>query len=342
MKDFKKFEYPQEVFIIAEISANHNHDFGLTIKTITEAYKAGANAVKFQTYTPKSLSLNVDNKYFGPHKKGLWKGKRPYDLYKVAAMPWDWQKELSEHAKSLGLKWLSSPFDFKAVDFLESINIPVYKLASLEISDIPLIEYIASKGKPIIISTGVAEIEDIDLALEACRHQSNDKISLLKCTSQYPAPIEMANLNTIPDMKKRFGVKVGLSDHTPGSIVPVVATSLGAEIIEKHFILSRSIGGPDSSFSMEPDEFKQMVENVRNAEKALGEISYEVSQKDKLRRRSLFVVKDIEAGESITNENIKSIRPGHGVHPSKLNKIIGKKAKKDIAKGTPLSLKDIE
>lgn len=342
MKENMYFKYPNKVFIIAEISANHNQDFELSLQTINEAGKAGADAVKFQTYTPDSLSLDVNNEYFGPHKKGLWKGKRPYDLYKEAAMPWEWQTDLSEYAKSLGLEWLSSPFDFKAVDFLESINIPVYKIASLEITDIPLIEHIASKGKPIIISTGVANVDDIELALKTCRDQNNDKVSLLKCTSQYPAPIEAANLNTIPDMKKRFGVKVGLSDHTPGSIVPVVATSLGAEIVEKHFILDRSIGGPDASFSMEPSEFKQMVQDVRNAEKALGKISYELSQKDRLRRRSLFVAKDVEAGETLTNENIKSIRPGHGLHPSKLNEVIGKTAKKFMAKGTPLSLEDLK
>ncbi len=338
----KYFNYPRKVYIIAEISANHNQDFKLTLKTIDEAKNAGADAVKFQTYTPDSLSLDVNNEYFGPHKKGLWKGKRPYILYKKAAMPWEWQEELSQYAISLGLEWLSSPFDFKAVDFLESINIPVYKIASLEITDIPLIEYIASKRKPIIISTGVASVEDIELALDTCRNQNNDEISLLKCTSQYPAPIEAANLKTIPDMKKRFGVKIGLSDHTPGSIVPVVAVSLGAEIIEKHFIIERSIGGPDASFSMEPSEFRQMVQDVRNTEKALGKVSYEVSAQDKLRRRSLFAVRDIKKGETIDKKNVRSIRPGHGLHPGFFAQINGKKARRDIKKGTPLQLDDIE
>ncbi|MFW5821290.1 MAG: pseudaminic acid synthase [Bacteroidota bacterium] len=332
----------ERTYIIAELSANHNNDFELAKKTIHSIKESGANAVKFQTFTAESLTLNINNEYFGSLKKGLWKGKNPWDLFSEAAMPWEWQKELSQYAISIGLEWLSSPFDFKAVDFLESINIPAYKIASLEITDIPLIEYIASKRKPIIISTGAASIEDIKLALDTCRNQDNNEISLLKCTSQYPAPIEAANLKTIPDMKKRFGVKIGLSDHSPGSIVPIVATSLGAEIIEKHFILDRSIGGPDSSFSMEPDEFKQMVEDVRNAEKSLGEIDYTVSPQDKLRRRSLFVVKDIRKGDVFTEKNVKSIRPGHGIHPKYLKKIIGNKAAKDIPKGTPLKQDDIK
>jgi len=325
-------------YIIAELSANHNNDIDLARKTIKAIHESGADAVKFQTYTADSLSLDVDNEFFGAFKSGLWKGKRPYELYKEASMPWEWQKELSEYAISLGLDWLSSPFDYEAVDFLETLNIPAYKIASMEITDIPLIRYVASKAKPVIISTGLADVADIELALEACRMEGNNQISLLKCTSQYPAPIEAANLLTIPDMKSRFNVKVGLSDHTPGSIVPVVAVSLGAEIIEKHFILERELGGPDAAFSMEPDEFREMVKEVRLAEKALGSVDYSVSESDKNRRRSLFVVKDISVGEIFSNENIKSIRPGHGLHPNNLPNILGKKSKFDLKAGTPLKL----
>ena len=325
------------VYIIAELSANHNNQYDIAERTIRAMKDAGADAVKFQTFTADSLSLNVDNEYFGPRKEGLWKGRRPYDLFLEAAMPWEWHKALSEYAMSIGLDWLSTPFDKEAVDFLETLNIGSYKVASLEITDTPLIEYIASKGKPMIISTGVAEVKDIEMALEACRKQGNNQVSLLKCTSQYPSPIEAANLATIQDMKNRFGCKVGLSDHSFGSIVPIVAVSLGAKIIEKHFILDRSLGGPDSGFSMEPAEFRQMVEDVRNAEKALGAVTYEVSEKDKQRRRSLFVVKNIRKGEIFTSENVRAIRPGYGLHPSYLKVIFEKIAKTDIAPGTPLT-----
>jgi pseudaminic acid synthase len=330
------------VYIIAELSANHNHDFDIALKTIEAMKDSGADAVKFQTFTADSLSIDINNEYFGPLKEGLWKGKRPYELFREAAMPWEWQKGLSEYAKSIGLDWLSTPFDPAAVDYLENLQIPAYKIASLEITDIPLIEYVASKGKPVIISTGVANEQDIEAALIACRSKGNENISLLKCTSQYPAPIEAANLNTIPDMKERFGVSVGLSDHSFGSIVPIVAVSLGAEIIEKHFILNRSLGGPDSGFSMEPQEFKQMVEDVRNTEKALGEVSYSITEKDRLRRRSLFIVKDIKKGEKISQENVRSVRPGHGLHPAYLKEITGRKAKKDLYRGNPLKMDDLE
>ncbi len=330
------------VYIIAELSANHNNSYEIARKSIDAIHESGADAVKFQTFTADSLSLNIDNKYFGILKEGLWKGKKPYELFQEAAMPWEWQKELAEYALTLGLSWLSTPFDVKSVDFLESINIQTYKIASLEITDLNLIEYIASKGKPLIISTGVASLNDIQLAIDACKTQKNDQISLLKCTSSYPAPIEAANLSTIPDMKRRFQLNVGLSDHSFGSLVPIVATSLGATIIEKHFTLDRSLGGPDSGFSMEPQEFKQMVEDVRNAEKALGEISYQVAEKDKLRRRSLFAVKDIEKGEEFTRENIRSIRPGHGLHPKHMKEILGKKARKRVEAGTPLNSDLIE
>ena len=333
------------VLIIAELSANHNNDFDIAADTIKAMAASGADAVKVQTYTADSLSIDVDNEYFKEKTEGLWKGYRPYDLYKEAAMPYSWQPKLQEIAHGLGLEFFSSPFDIEGVDFLETLHVPKYKIASFEITDIPLIEYTASKGKPMIISTGVADIEDIQLAVDTCRKAGNDDITLLKCTSNYPATIEDANLLTIPDLKARFGTKVGVSDHTMGHTVPVVAVSLGARVVEKHFILDRSMGGPDSSFSMEPDEFKLMTEEVRKAEKALGEVIYEVSDQDKLRRRSLFVVKDIRMGELFTNENIRSVRPGHGLSPKYLPQILGTTAKIEMKKGTPLTrefLKSIE
>jgi pseudaminic acid synthase len=324
-------------YIIAELSANHNNDFDIALKTVKAMAASGADAVKVQTYTADSLSIDVDNEYFKEKTEGLWKGYRPYDLYREAAMPYSWQPKLQEIAHSLGLEFFSSPFDKEGVDFLESLHVPKYKIASFEITDIPLIEYTASKGKPMIISTGVAEIGDIQLAVDTCRKAGNDDITLLKCTSNYPATIEEANLLTIPDLRERFGTKVGVSDHTMGHSVPVVAVSLGARVVEKHFILDRSMGGPDSAFSMEPNEFKLMTEEVRKAEKTLGEVNYDVSDQDKLRRRSLFVVKDIKRGEPFTNENIRSVRPGHGLSPKYLPQILGTKANLEIKKGTPLT-----
>ncbi len=327
--------------IIAELSANHNNDFELAKDTIAAMKDSGADTVKFQTFTADSLSLDVDNEYFGPLKKGLWKGQRPYELFQKAAMKYEWQPKLAEYAKSLGLNWLSSPFDHEAIDFLESINIPAYKIASLEISDTPLIAYTASKGKPMIISTGVADDEDIQLAIDTCKNAGNEQITMLKCTSQYPAPIEEANLLTIPDMKQRFGVDVGVSDHTMGAIVPTVAVSLGAKVVEKHFILDRKLGGPDSGFSMEPSEFKEMADAVRNVEKALGSITYNVSRKDKNRRRSIFVTNNIKKGDILTRENIRSIRPGNGLHPKHYDEVLGKTVKVDLEKGTPLQFDHI-
>lgn len=328
-------------YIIAELSANHNNDFDLAVKTIEAMAKAGADAVKVQTYKPESLTIDVDTGYFAPRTSGLWKGYTSWNLYKEAAMPYEWQPKLQKITEDLGLDFFSSPFDLEGVDFLESLNVPKYKIASFEITDIPLIEYTASKGKPMIISTGVAEIEDIELALEACRKVGNNDITLLKCTSQYPATIEQANLRTMVDMKERFGVKVGLSDHTMGSLVPTVAVSLGAEVVEKHFILDRSLGGPDSAFSMQPEEFKEMVDAIRNVEKSLGKITYDVSQEDKNRRRSLFIVEDIKAGDVITEKNVRSVRPGFGLHPRYFKEVIGKTAVSNISKGTALNLKHI-
>lgn len=330
-----------QVYVIAELSANHNGKFDLAIDTIKAIKESGADAVKFQTYTADSLSIDVENKFFQKVSGGLWDGYHPYDLYKEAHTPWEWQPKLAEYAKSLGLDWLSSPFDLEGVSFLDSIGCPKYKIASLEITDTPLIEYTASKGKPMIISTGIAEIEDIELALETCYKVGNKDVTLLKCTSQYPATIEQANLRTMVDMRERFGVKVGLSDHTMGSLVPTVAVSLGAEVVEKHFILDRSLGGPDSAFSMEPAEFKEMVTAIRNVEKALGKVTYQVSEEDKNRRRSLFVVEDIKKGEVITEKNVRSVRPGFGLHPKYYKEILGKRVNTNLIKGMALKKTDI-
>ncbi|HML63304.1 MAG TPA: pseudaminic acid synthase [Dysgonomonas sp.] len=324
-------------FIIAELSANHNNDFNLAVNTIQAMAKAGADAVKIQTYKPQSLTLNLDTGYFAPRSEGLWKGYTPWNLFEEASMPYQWQPQLKKIAEDLGLIFFSSPFDIEGVDFLESIDIPIYKVASFEITDIPLIEHIASKGKPMIISTGVAELGDIDLAIKACRKMGNNDITLLKCTSEYPATIEKANLLTIKNLKETFNVKVGVSDHTLGSTVPVVSVALGATVVEKHFILDRSMGGPDASFSMEPNEFYEMVSAVREAEQSLGIITYDISEKDKSRRRSLFVTEDIKEGDFITVNNVRSIRPGYGLHPKYLPDILGKKVNRNIKKGEPFS-----
>lgn len=324
-------------FIIAELSANHNNNFDLTVETIKSIAKIGADAVKIQTYKPESLTIDLDTGYFAPRTKGLWKGYTPWKLYSEASMPYEWQPKLKKVAEDLGLIFFSTPFDIEAVDFLESLNVPMYKIASLEIVDIPLIKYCASKKKPMIISTGVADAQDIDLAIQTCREVGNNDITLLKCTSDYPASISDANLKTIPEMKKKFNVKIGVSDHSMNSIVPVVAVALGATIVEKHFILDRKLGGLDSAFSLEPVEFEDMIKQIRDVELTFGEISYNVLDKDKFRRRSLFVFKDIKKGEKLTYKNIKSVRPGNGLHPKYLNKLLGKTVSVDLKKGTPLS-----
>jgi pseudaminic acid synthase len=275
----------------------------------------------------------------------LWDSKNLYDLYEEASTPWDWHFELQEYAHSLGLIFFSSPFDFSAVDFLEKMNVPYFKIASFEITDIPLIKYAASKGKPMLISTGIATLDEISDAVNACREVGNDDITLLKCTSQYPAKIEDANLLTIPDLRARFNVKVGLSDHTLGNIVAVSSVPLGVSIIEKHFIIDRSLGGPDAAFSMEPEEFKLMVQRIREVELALGKIDYDMTDKKIKSRqfaRSLFVISDIQEGEEFTEDNIKSIRPGNGLPPKFIDEVIGKKANKSLKRGTPLEWKHID
>ena len=327
-------------FIIAELSANHNGDIEIAKETIKAAKKAGADAIKLQTYTPDTLTIESNKEYFRIAQGTLWDGKTLYELYGEAFTPWEWHKELFELASSEGLVCFSSPFDKSAVDFLEELQTPAHKIASFEIQDIPLIEYAASKGKPMIISTGIAEEQDIQLALDTCLGVGNDQVVLLKCTSSYPAPLELANLNTIPDLKKRFGVQVGFSDHTYGSLAPTIAVTLGAKVIEKHFILDKSIGGPDADFSLDCKDFEEMVSKVRDTEKLLGKVSYEVSEKVKKNRkfaRSLFVVEDVKKGDTLTEGNIRSIRPGYGMHPKELKKVLGKQFSKDIEKGEPLS-----
>lgn len=327
-----------KTFIIAELSANHNQDFDIAVKTIKAMKKAGADAVKIQTYTADTITIDSNNEYF-KIKEGLWKGETLYSLYKKAYTPWDWQPKLKEIAEDLGLVFFSSPFDKTAVDFLEELNVPIYKIASFEITDIPLIEYVASKGKPIMISTGIATLTDIEEAVNACKRIGNKEITLLHCVSSYPARPEEFNLRTIVDLKKTFGVEVGLSDHSLTNDAAIASVAMGAKVIEKHFILDRSMGGVDSGFSLEPDEFKSLVISVRNVEKAIGKIDYSLNEKKKNNRkysRSLFVVKDIKVGEEITEENIRSIRPGNGLEPKYYKTLLGKKVKVDLKRGQPL------
>lgn len=327
-------------FIIAEVSANHGGDLEIAKETVRAAKRAGADAIKLQTYTADTITLDVKTDLFKIKQGTAWDGQYLYDLYKGAFLPWEWHKPLYELAKQEGLVCFSSPFDKTAVDFLEDINTPIYKVASFEITDIPLIEYMASKGKPMIISTGIATVEDIELAIIACEKQGNHDITVLKCTSAYPAAPEDANLLTIPDIAKRFGVKSGLSDHTMGIEAPMVAVALGAKVIEKHFILDKSIGGADAHFSLDELEFKQMVDAVRLTEKLLGKVDYEMTEKKIKSRefsRSLFVVQDVKKGDIITENNVKSIRPGFGLHPKNYNEILGKTFTKDVERGNPLN-----
>lgn len=335
----KKIGGENPVFIVAEMSGNHNQDYDIAMKTIHAIKESGADAVKLQTYTPDTITIDVDNEYFRINQGTIWDGKTLYQLYKEAYTPWDWQPRLKKLAEELGLECFSTPFDKTAVDFLENMNVEAYKIASFEITDLPLIEYVAKKNKPIIFSTGIAEIDDIDEAVKICRNCDNTQIAILKCTSAYPAPYRGMNLNTIPDIAERFNVVAGLSDHTLGISAAVTATALGARIIEKHFILDRKLGGPDASFSLEPDEFSEMVKSVRAAEDSVGVVDYELTEQAKNNRafaRSLFAVNDIKSGEIFTKENIRSIRPGYGIMPKYIDDILGKKAKKDITKGTPI------
>ncbi len=326
-------------FIIAELSANHGGKLGIALDTVRAAKRCGADAIKLQTYTADTITLDSKKDYFKINQETNWDGQYLHDLYKEASLPWEWHKPIFEFAKKEGLICFSSPFDFTAVDFLEELNCPIYKIASFEITDIPLIEYVASKGKPIIISTGIAEIVDIELAIEACNKAGNSDITILKCTSAYPADPKDANLSTIDDIKKRFKVNAGLSDHTLGIEAPMIAVAMGATVIEKHFILDKSIGGADSHFSLDEQEFTKMVDAVRLTELIMGKPDYKISKsKNKSREfsRSLFIVKDVKKGEIISNENIRSIRPGFGLHPKELKNLIGRKFSTNQEKGTPL------
>lgn len=328
------------VFVIAELSGNHQQNFDLAVETIKAVKGAGADAVKLQTYTADTLTIDSDNEYFQIKQGTIWDGTTLYKLYQEAYTPWEWQPKLKKIAEDLGLVCFSTPFDKTAVDFLEDMDVALYKVASFEIRDIPLIEYIASKGKPVIISTGIATHSDIEEAVSAMRGMENDQIALLKCTSTYPTSLEEVNLRTIPDLIKAFNVVGGLSDHTLGISSSIASIALGAKIIERHFILDRKLGGPDAVFSLNPEEFKEMVRAIREVELALGEVSYDLSEKIKKSKtlsRSLFVVKDIKAGENLTEENVRSIRPAAGLHPKYFKTVLCKRAKRDIKRGTPLN-----
>ena len=327
------------VYIVAEMSGNHNGDRSRALELVHAAAEAGADAVKLQTYTADTLTIDCDKDYFRLNRGTLWDGRTLYDLYKEAYTPWEWQGELMEEAAKLGLACFSSPFDRTAVDFMEKLDMPAYKIASFEITDVPLIRYAASKKKPVILATGIAHAEEIRAAVDACRDEGNDDVILLKCVSAYPTPYEDVNLKMMPGLGKEYGVPYGLSDHTPGWTVPVAAAALGAVMVEKHMTLKRSDGGPDAAFSMEPGEFADMVRQIRITEKALGSEDYRLTDRQETERalsRSLFVVKDIRAGEKLTDENIRSIRPGYGLSPARLPEILGRTAARDLERGEPL------
>ena len=327
-------------FIIAELSANHGGELDIALETIRAAKRSGADAIKIQTYTADTITLKSNKDCFKINQGTQWDGQYLYDLYREASLPWEWHAKIFDVAKEEGLICFSSPFDTSAVDLLEELKTPMYKIASFEITDIPLIKYAASKGKPMIISTGIAEIEDIELAIETCKKVGNNDITILKCTSAYPADPSDANLLTIPDIKERFGVKVGLSDHTMGSEGPIVAIALGATVIEKHFILDKAIGGADAHFSLDEKEFTEMTYAIRRAEQMLGGVDYKMTEKKKKSRqfaRSLFIVRDVKKGEVLTKENVRSIRPGFGMHPKFFLNVLGEKFNDDFSKGTPLS-----
>lgn len=330
-----------KVFIIAELSANHNGSKAVALETIKAAKRTGADAIKLQTYTADTITLDCKTADFKLTQGTIWDGQYLHGLYKTAYTPWEWHKDLFEAAKQEGLVCFSSPFDFTAVDLLESLGNPIYKIASFEITDIPLIEYAAKTMKPIIISTGIATDEDIQLAVDTCRAVGNNDITLLKCTSSYPAPIEEANLLMIQDLKDRFDVKVGLSDHTMSTVTPVVAVALGAKVIEKHFILNKEIGGPDSSFSLDEKEFTDLVSAVRMAEKAIGEVNYALTPKMKTGRefsRSLYISEDVKKGDILNEKNIRSVRPGFGLHTKYYKEILGKRFTSDFVMGTAMKI----
>lgn len=327
--------------IVAEMSANHGGDKSIAVETIKAAKRAGADAIKMQTYTADTITLDCDAPDFIINEGSIWDGRTFHELYEKAYTPWEWHEELFKVAHEEGLMCFSSPFDKTAVDLLESLNAPMYKIASFEITDIPLIEYAASKMKPMIMATGISTIEDIELAVNACRKVGNNDITLLKCTSAYPAPVEEANVIMIRDLAERFGVKAGLSDHTIGAMVPVLAVANGAVMIEKHFILNKDVESEDSSFSMDEKEFSDMVKQVRLAEAAMGKVDYTLTEKMKGSRtacRSLYVAENVKAGDVVTEKNVRSVRPGYGLHPKYLPEILGKKFVKDDLMGERFSM----
>ncbi len=327
------------VYIIAEMSANHNRDFDTARSLIDAAHEAGADAIKLQTYTAETMTLDCAQECFRV-KGTIWDGRTLYDLYREASMPWQWQPKLKQHANSLGLDLFSTPFDTEAVSFLEETGVPAHKIASFELVDIPLLQCVAATGKPVIMSTGMATLDEISEAVQTLRSAGCTQLALLKCTSAYPAPPGEMNLRSLAHLAQQFGVPVGLSDHSMSTTVPVTAVALGASIIEKHFTLSRNKPGPDSSFSLEPREFRTMVDAVREAEQCLGAGQFsctEAEQANRGFRRSLFVVKDMQAGEPFTEENVRSIRPGHGLHTRYLQEILGRRARHNIKRGTPLN-----
>ncbi len=326
-------------FIVAELSGNHNQDYNRALELVHAAKEAGADAIKLQTYTADTITIDCDSPIFQINEGTIWDGRTLYDLYQEAYTPWDWQPRIMEEANKLGMECFSSPFDFTSVDFLEEMNVPAYKIASYEINDIPLIRKVAKLHKPIIFATGIAYPDDIRLALDVCKEEGNEDIFLLKCVSSYPTPYEEVHLNIIPTLAKTYGCLTGLSDHTMGTAVAVGSIVLGAKMVEKHLTLRRSDGGPDSAFSMEPKEFAQMVKDIRIVEKALGSSEYKLTPTQELEHggsRSLFVVKDISAGEILTPDNIRSIRPGDGLHTKHYEEILGRQAAFDLKKGTPL------
>lgn len=334
-----------KTFIVAELSANHGHNLETALASVRAIADAGVDAVKIQTYTADTITLDCDKDDFVVAGGTLWDNTKLYDLYKEAYTPWEWHQAIFDEAKKCGIMCFSTPFDNTAVDFLEKCGNPIMKIASFEITDVNLIRYAASKGKPMVISTGVATQEDIELAIQACHEAGNHDITLLRCVSAYPAPMENVNLRTMQDMKERYGVKVGLSDHTMGSDVAIAAVALGAEMVEKHFILDRAIGGPDAAFSMTVEEFKQMVSSIRNVEKALGKVDYPTDPtqiKGRQFSRSLYIAEDMKAGDILTEQNLRSVRPGYGLHPKYLNECLGKKVNRDLDKGERFELEMVE
>lgn len=332
-------------YIVAELSANHGHQLENALASVRAAKAAGADAIKIQTYTADTITLDCDKPDFQVNSGTMWDGVTLYNLYKEAYTPWEWHKAIFDAAKEVGIDCFSTPFDKTAVDLLEELDNPIYKIASFEITDIPLIEYAASKHKPMVISTGIATPDDIQLALDACKRVGNEDVTLLHCVSAYPAPMELVNLRTMTDMAKRFGVRVGLSDHTMGSDVAIAAVAIGATMVEKHFILDRAIGGPDAAFSMQQDEFATMVQSIRNVEKALGSVAYKLNSstiKGREFSRSLYVAEDMKAGDIITEENVRSVRPGYGLAPKYLPEILGKRVNRDLKKGDRMMLEYIK